>query len=121
MTTLSALRNRDARNCAGRRQREERTCGCISAGGTGSTVGARVIVVVEAVLVAGSLAAGLVCLRKRVLRRVRALVLLRRWVCLGLMLLVNDTRGSRVLQVLGRRRTLLLVLRMMLHREKTHQ
>jgi hypothetical protein len=39
---------------------------------------------------------------------------------LSVMLLVNYTRGSRVLQVLGRRMTLLLVLWMMLHREKTH-
>ncbi len=54
-------------------------------------------------------------------RRVRALVLLRRRVSLRVMLLVNYTRGSRVLlQVLGRRLTLLLVLRVMLHREKTH-
>jgi hypothetical protein len=47
-------------------------------------------------------------------RRVRALVLLRRRVSLCVMLLVNYTRGSRVLlQVLGRRLTLLLVLRVM--------
>jgi hypothetical protein len=44
-------------------------------------------------------------------RRVRALVLLlRRRVRLRVMLLVNYTRGSRVLQMLGRRMTLLLVL-----------
>jgi hypothetical protein len=52
---------------------------------------------------------------------IRALVLLlRRLVSLRVVLLVNYTRGSRVLQVLGRRVTLLLVLWVMLHREKTH-
>lgn len=41
-------------------------------------------------------------------------MLLRRRVSLWVMLLVNYTRGSRVLlQVLGRRLTLLLVLRVM--------
>lgn len=78
------------------------------------------VVVAEVVLAVGSLGARLVCLRERVCRRVRALVLLRWRVSLGVMLLVNYTRGSRVLQVLGRRLTLLLVLRVMLHREKTH-
>lgn len=84
------------------------------------------VVVVEAFLIAGRLGARLVCLRERVRRRISALVLLLLllllrwwWRCLGLMLLVNDARGSRV-QMLGRRRTLLLVLRMVLHREKTH-
>lgn len=79
------------------------------------------VVVAEVVLAVGSLGARLVCLGKRMCRRVRALVLLRRRVSLLVMLLVNYTRGSRVLlQVLGRRLTLLLVLRVMLHREKTH-
>jgi len=41
------------------------------------------------------------------------MLLLWRLVRLSVMLLVNYTRGSRVLQVLGRRMTLLLVLWMM--------
>lgn len=56
------------------------------------------IVIVEVVLVAGRLTTGLVTLRERMRRRVRALVLLlRRWMRLRVMLLVNYTRGSRVL------------------------
>lgn len=56
------------------------------------------IVIVEVVLVARRLTTGLVTLRERMRRRVRALVLLlRRWMRLRVMLLVNYTRGSRVL------------------------
>jgi hypothetical protein len=70
-----------------------------------------VVVIVEVVLIAGRLTTGLVTLRERMRRRVRALVLLLwRRVRLRVMLLVNYTRGSRVLQMLGRRMTLLLVL-----------
>jgi hypothetical protein len=79
------------------------------------------VVVVEVVLIVRRLSTGLVPLREGMRRRVRAWVLLLwRLVSLSVMLLVNYTRGSRVLQVLGRRMTLLLVLWMMLHREKTH-
>lgn len=80
------------------------------------------VVVVEVVLIARRLSTGLVPLRKGMRGRVRAWMLLLLWwlVRLSVMLLVNYTRGSRVLQVLGRRMTLLLVLWMMLHREKTH-
>lgn len=78
------------------------------------------VVVVEAVLGVCALVAGLVGLRERVVRMIRALMLRRRWVSLGVMLLVDDTRRSRVVKVLGRLVTLLLVVGMMLHREKTH-
>jgi hypothetical protein len=89
-------------------------CGRVAAVSAWSAVRARVIVVVQTVLRASSLVAGLlITLRKRVRRRVRALVLGRRRVGLRVMLLVNDTRGSRVVQVLGSRRTLLLVVGMM--------
>lgn len=47
--------------------RAKRTCGSVSASSTGSAVGARVIVVVEVILVAVGLTSGLICLRKRVL------------------------------------------------------
>jgi chromate transport protein ChrA len=69
-----------------------------------------VVVVVEVVLGACALVASLV--GKRVVRLVRALVLRRRWVSLSVVL-VNDTRRSRVLQVLRRLVTLLLVVGMM--------
>lgn len=96
------------------------TCGCVSAVAAGSAVGAWVIVVVEVVLRARVLVPRLVALGKRVCRGVRALVLAGRRLRL-MVLLVHDTRGSRVMKMLGRRRTLLLVVGMMLHREKTHQ
>jgi hypothetical protein len=76
-----------------------------------------VVVVVEVVLGAGGLGAGLVALGQRMRRRIGAVVLLGRGrllLCLRVMLLVNNTRGSRVVEMLlGRRRTLLLVVGMM--------
>src|SRR6478735_8445231 len=100
---------------------QELTCGCVSACGTRCAVRAWMVVVVEVVLIARRLSTGLVPLGKGMRGRVRAwMLLLWRLVRLSVMLLVNYTRGSRVLQVLGRRMTLLLVLWMMLHREKTH-
>lgn len=78
------------------------------------------VVVVETVLGVCALVAGLVGLRERVVRMIRALMLRRRWVSLCVVLLVDDTRRSRVVKVLRRLVTLLLVVGMMLHREKTH-
>ena len=88
------------------------------------------------------MAARLVGLREGVRGRIRALVVLRllRLVLLLMMLLlllvrmlllrrvslrvgqlVDDARRSRMVKVLRRRRTLLLVVGMMLHRDKMHQ
>lgn len=78
------------------------------------------IVVAQVVLRVRALVAGLVGLRKRVVWMIRALVLVRRWVSLRVMLLMHYTRRSRVVQVLRRLVTLLLVVGLMLHREKTH-
>lgn len=71
------------------------------------------VVVVEAVLRVCALVAGLVGLRERVVRMIRALMLRRRWVSLCVVLLVDDTRRSRVVKVLRRLVTLLLVVGMM--------
>jgi hypothetical protein len=81
------------------------------------------VVVVDVVLRRGRLASGLVRLQ-RMARRVRALLLallrLRWWrVSLAVMVLVNDARGTRVMQVLRRLLTL-LVVNLGLHRGKTH-
>ena len=62
-----------------------------------------------------------VLLRKRVTGRVRALMLLRCWrwwMSLRVMLLVDDARGPRMVQL--RRRMTLLVLCRMLHGENPH-
>ena len=89
-------------------------------------------VVAQVFLRASGLASRLICLREGMCRRVWALVvLLRRWWqlvvllmsarMLGLrVLLVDNARRPRVLQMLGRRRALLLA-GMMLHRGKSHQ
>lgn len=80
------------------------------------------VVVVQGFGRAGRLAAGLVRLRERVLRRVCALVMLRRLVLrVLLVMLVNDAGRARVLELLRRLMTLLLVVGLMLHMEKTHQ
>jgi uncharacterized integral membrane protein len=84
-----------------------------------------VVVVAKVVLRAGGLGARLVTLGQRMRGRIGAVVLLGRGrlllglrvmlllLLLLLLLLVNDTRGSRVEVLLGRRRTLLLVVGMM--------
>lgn len=110
------------------------TCGCISAVGTRRAVRTRVAVVAQAVLGAGALAAWLVGLGERVRGRVGALVVLMRRleglrlmlvlrrVSLRVVLLVDDAGRARVVKVLlRRRRTLLLMVGMMLHRDKMHQ
>lgn len=103
--------------------RDELTGGRVSARGTWRAVRARVVVVVQGFGRAGRLAAGLVRLRERVLRRVCALVMLRRRLVLRVLLvmLVDDAGRARVLELLRRRVTLLLVVGLMLHMEKWHQ
>jgi hypothetical protein len=77
------------------------------------------VVVREAILRARVLSSGLICLRDGVARRVRALLLLlRRRMALSWMLLVYNTRRSRMMK-LRRWMTLLRVSRM-LHRENPH-
>jgi hypothetical protein len=101
---------------------EKLTGGRVSARGTWSAVRARVVVVVQSLWRAGRLVAGLVRLRESVLRRVCALVMLRRRVLrMRVVLLVNNAWGTRMLKRLRRRVTLLLVVGLMLHRENTHQ
>ena len=53
-------------------------------------------------------------------RRVRPGMLLRMRSLRVLLLLVGDARGSRVLQMLRLNLTLLLLMGVVLHREKTH-
>jgi hypothetical protein len=63
-----------------------------------------------------------VCVRARVLRLLRLLLLLLLLLCRGLavMLLMDNARGSRVLQMGGDRTLLLLVVGVMLHRGDNH-
>lgn len=70
---------------------EKLTGGRVSARGTWCAVRARVVVVVQGLWRAGRLVAGLVRLRESVLRRVCALVMLRRLVLrMRVVLLVNN-------------------------------
>ena len=64
-----------------------------------------------------------VCVRARVLRLLRLLLLLLLLLCRGLavmLLLMDNARGSRVLQMGGDRTLLLLVVGVMLHRGDNH-
>lgn len=75
--------------------------GRVSARGTWRAVRARVVVVVQGFGRAGSLVAGLVRLRESVLRRVCALVMLRRLVLrVLLVMLVNNAWWARMLELL---------------------
>ena len=71
-------------------------------------------------LSARSLVMLLVDWRDRMGRRVRSGMLLRMRSLGMLLLLMGDARGSRVLQVLRLNWTLLLLMGVVLHREKTH-
>lgn len=96
-TPMNRSRVRACVCCGARRL----TGGRVSARGTWCAVRTRVVVVVQGLGRAGSLVAGLVRLWESVLRRVCALVMLRRLVLrVLLVMLVNNAWRARVLELL---------------------